>query len=124
MDSILVSIKKLLGIESEYTHFDQDIIMFINSALLSLNQLGIGPTEGFSITDNTQVWTDLLGTRKDVDAVKQYIYLKVRLVFDPPTNSFLVEAINRQITELEWRLNVQAETTLLVEVTPTGEGGV
>jgi hypothetical protein len=109
MESILTSIKKLLGIEEDYIQFDTDVIIGINSALMNLNQLGIGPTEGFVVVDKTQNWTDLIGTRTDSEAVKLYVYFKTRLAFDPPQNSFLVEAINKQITELEWRLNVQAE---------------
>lgn len=115
MGSILISIKKLLGIEQEYTHFDPDIMFGINSALMALNQLGIGPDIGFSITSENETWLDLLGDRKDMEAVKSYIYLKTRLMFDPPSNSFLVEAMDRQMKELEWRLNVQAEKTTTVE---------
>lgn len=107
--SILNSIKKLIGVGDGDLNFDTDLIMFINGVLMSLNQLGIGPPEGFSISDETQIWTDLIGTRKDLDGVRTYIYLKARLVFDPPQSSFLVEAIKQQITELEWRLNVQVE---------------
>lgn len=108
-NSILTSIKKLLGIDSTDTNFDTDIIIGINSALLSVQQLGIGPTTGFSISSTSEKWSDLLGTRTDLDAVKTYIYQKTRLAFDPPQNSFLVEAINKQLTELEFRLNIQAE---------------
>lgn len=109
MESILISIKKLLGPDTEYTHFDTDIIIHINSALMSVNQLGIGPEEGFSITGVNETWDQLLQGNKKVDAVKTYIYLKVRLVFDPPVNAFVVDAIERQILELEWRLNEQRE---------------
>ena len=109
MESILTSIKKLLGPEETDTQFDEDIIIHINSAIMRLNQLGIGPTGGYSITDKKNVWSELIGTRKDLDAVKTYIYLKVRLVFDPPQSGFLVDAIKSQITELESTLNIQAE---------------
>lgn len=109
MESILTSIKKLLGPEESYDHFDTDIIIHINSALMVLNQLGVGPAEGFSISDKEAVWTDFV-PEKNVEAVKTYVYLKVRLIFDPPQSSFLVAAIEKQITELEWRLNVKAET--------------
>lgn len=109
MESILTSIKKLLGPEESYDHFDTDIIIHINSALMVLNQLGVGPVEGFSISDKEAVWTDFV-PEKNVEAVKTYVYLKVRLIFDPPQSSFLVAAIEKQITELEWRLNVKAET--------------
>ena len=109
MDSILTSIKKLLGIDETYEHFDGDIIIFINSALMSLNQLGIGPSTGFTISGKEDLWSDFIGIRKDLESVKTYVYLKTRLTFDPPQNSFLVEAIKNQLTELEWRLNTQAE---------------
>jgi len=107
--SILTSIKKSVGITSTDTSFDDDIIMYINSALMSVNQLGIGPSTGFYITSDEEEWADLLGDRIDLEAVKIYISLKVRLAFDPPQNSFLVDAIKNQILELEFRLNVQAE---------------
>lgn len=110
MDSILESIKKLLGIDSEYTVFDTDIIIHINSAFMILNQLGVGPKEVFEITGKDETWDSFLGDRLiDLSAVKSYIYLKVRSMFDPPTNSFAVDAMDRQIKEYEWRLNVQAE---------------
>lgn len=109
MDSILASIKKLLGIEADYEQFDTDIIIYINSVLMALIQLGIGPSTGFSISDNSAIWSDLLGDRTDLEAVKTYVYLKVRLVFDPPQNSFLVDSIKNMITELEFRLNAQVE---------------
>lgn len=107
--SILTSIKKLLGPEEADTSFDTDIIIAINTAFFNLYQLGVGPTECFSITDKEAVWEDFLGTRKDLEAVKTYVYAKVRLAFDPPQSSYLVQAIKDQITEYEWRLNVQAE---------------
>lgn len=109
MVSILTSIKKLLGIEEDYTQFDADIIPHINTALMTLNQLGVGPENGFAIQDKTTVWTDFIGPRTDIEAIKTFVYFKTRLAFDPPQNSFLVEAIKQQITELEWRINIQAE---------------
>ena len=109
MESILTSIKKLLGPGEDDTQFDADIIIFINGAIMRLNQLGIGPPGGYSIKDKDDKWSDLLGTREDLDAVKTYIYLKVRLIFDPPQSGFLVDAIKSQITELESTLNIQAE---------------
>lgn len=107
--SILETIKKLLGIDPSYTQFDTDVIMGINSAFMSLNQLGVGPDTCFSISGSTETWCDFFGERIDLEGVKMYIYLKVRLSFDPPQNSFLVESINKEISELEWRLNVQAD---------------
>lgn len=107
--SILTSIKKLLGIEGEYTHFDSDIIMYINSAFMNLNQLGVGPVGGFKIEDAETVWDDFVSERLDLEGIKTFIYLKVRLIFDPPQMGYLVDAIKDQIKELEWRLNVQVE---------------
>lgn len=112
MESILTSIKKLLGIEESYTHFDPDIIMNINTVLMALTQMGVGPSTGFSISCHEQKWSDFLGTLTTVEAVKSYIYLKVRLLFDPPSSSYLVEAMERQIGEFEWRLNVQVDNSL------------
>lgn len=110
MNSILTSIKKLLGITEEYTHFDADLIMHINSVLMALRQMGIGPSNGFSITGPYETWEDFLGDELSMlESVKSYTYHKVRLMFDPPTSSALMEAINRQIGELEWRLNITSE---------------
>lgn len=109
MDSILISIKKMLGLEQDFTSFDTDIIININSALMVLNQLGVGPNTGFMITSSTETWDRFLFGRTDLESIKTFIYLKVRLVFDPPTNSFLVDAIKNQIEELSWRINVQSE---------------
>ena len=110
-DSILTSIKKLLGITEEYEHFDQDIIIHINSVFMILNQLGVGPSNGFSITDKTAVWSDFISDGANLESVKSYIYLKVRLLFDPPTTSAVMESMNRTISELEFRLNVSAESS-------------
>lgn len=109
MVSILLSIKKLLGLEPDYVYFDNDILMHINSALMSLHQIGVGPTEGYIVEDDTQTWSDFVGDRKDLGAIKTYVYLRARLVFDPPQTGFVVEALKEQVKELEWRLNVQAE---------------
>jgi len=110
MDSILTSIKKLLGMDASYTHFDDDIIMHINTSLMSVNLLGVGPEDGFAITDAVSKWEDLLGVSDiSVEAVKTYVYLQVRLAFDPPQTSFVIESINKQILALEWKINVQIE---------------
>ena len=111
MESILTSIKKLLGIQEDYEHFDADIIMHINSVFMILTQLGVGPSAGFTIEDKTSTWTDFVSDTTKVEAVKSYIYLKVRLLFDPPASSAVIESINRMISEYEWRLNIAAETT-------------
>lgn len=110
MESILTSIKKLLGITEEYDQFDPDIIMHINSVFMILTQLGVGPAEGFSIEDDTAVWTDFIQDVKKLESVKTYIYLKVKLLFDPPLSSAVIDSTNRLINELEWRLNVAAES--------------
>ena len=110
MNSILTSIKKMLGIEESYTHFDSDLIMHINSVFVILKQLGIGPENGFAIEDHSATWDDYLGSNKNLEFVKTYIYLKVRLLFDPPTSSAMIEAVNKNINDLEWRINIEAET--------------
>lgn len=110
MDSILTSIKKLLGIDESYEIFDPDIIMHINSVFMVLRQMGVGPPGGFSISDDSAVWTDYIPDIEKIEAVKTYIYMKVRLVFDPPTSSALLDALKQSIQEYEWRLNVEAET--------------
>ena len=112
MDSILTSIKKLLGITEEYEQFDDDIIIHINSVFMTLRQLGVGPDNGYSITGKGNTWTEYLPSDDpDFQAVKSYMYLKVRILFDPPTSSAVMEAFNRSIAEFEWRLNLAAETT-------------
>jgi hypothetical protein len=108
-DSILNSIKKLLGIAPDYTQFDSDVIMHINSVFMVLNQLGIGPEEGFRITNADDKWTDYITNDDNLDAIKTYIHLKVKIAFDPPLNSTVMEAHKQMISELEWRLNVQSE---------------
>lgn len=110
MESILTSIKKLLGIAEEYEHFDNDIIMHINSVFMILTQLGVGPSKGFVITDSSASWDDFLpeGGEK-LQAVKTYMYMKVRLMFDPPTSSAVMESMNRMVNEFEWRLNVAVD---------------
>lgn len=110
MDSILTSIKKLLGITEDYTHFDADIIMHINSAFMVLSQLGVGPSGGFTISDASAVWSDFLPSGHNLEAVKSYVFLKVRLLFDPPQSSAVMEAMKQSIAEFEWRLNVEAES--------------
>lgn len=111
MESILTSIKKLLGITKEYDHFDPDIIMHINSVFMILTQMGVGPSDGFTIEDETTTWFDFTADMTKIEAVKSYIYLKVKLLFDPPTSGIVTESMNRMISELEFRLNVNAEST-------------
>lgn len=114
MDSILTSIKKLLGPEEDDTSFDTDIIMHINTVFTFLNDLGVGPSSGFSISDKTTTWDDYFhyfpeGIKKS-EAVKTYMYLKVKLIFDPPPSQALIDAMTRNKDEIEWRLNVNAES--------------
>ena len=108
MESILDTVKKLLGIQPEYTNFDEDIIVHINTAFASLNQLGVGPVEGFLIYDNAAIWDDYI-TSCNLTMIKSYIYLKVRKLFDPPTSSVLMESMDRSIAELEWRLFLEGD---------------
>lgn len=110
MESILTSIKKLLGIAEEYEHFDADLIMHINGVFTILTQLGVGPSEGFFIRDESEQWTDFVTNPARIELVKSYMYLKVKLLFDPPTISSVLESTNRQINEFEWRLNVAVES--------------
>lgn len=110
MESILTSIKKLMGITEEYDHFDTDLIIHINSVFSVLTQLGVGPEKGFSISDDAAVWSDFISDEYRLELVKSYVYLKVKLLFDPPLTASVLESINRQIGEFEWRLNVAAET--------------
>lgn len=111
MDSILTSVKNALGITKEYTHFDQSIIMHINSVFMILNQLGVGPTEVFTIASDIETWDEFTSDDLNIESVKSYMYLKVGLLFDPPTSSSIMDAKNRMISELEWRLNVVADKT-------------
>lgn len=108
-ESILTSIKKLLGITEEYTHFDADLIIHINTVFMTLHQMGVGPTEGFKITDESDVWDDFVEEDDNMEAVKSYIYLKVKMIFDPPQGGAVAEAYKQSISELEWRLNFQHE---------------
>lgn len=110
MESILTSIKKLLGIPAEYTHFDADLIMHINSVFMILQQIGVGPKQGFFIEDDSTTWNEYISDSIQMQAVKSYIHLKVKLLFDPPASSAVMECTKQMISELEWRLNVAAES--------------
>lgn len=114
-DSILISTKKSLGITEDYTAFDADVLMHVNSAFSTLAQLGVGPATGFMIEDSTSLWTDFIGDDLNLNAVKTYVYLRVRLIFDPPTTSYHLTAVQEQIKELEWRLNTHREGESWVE---------
>lgn len=105
-ESILDTVKKVIGFDSDYTAFDIDIIMHINSVFATLHQLGVGPADGFSITDYNSKWQDFIGETPNIQSVKTYVCLKVRLIFDPPTTSFGITAFEKQAEEIEWRLRV------------------
>lgn len=109
MESILTSIKKMLGIAEDYTQFDQDLIIHINSELATLTQIGVGPSDGFSIKDKNDLWTDFVPDTPSVEQIKTYVYLKVKLIFDPPLSSSTVDSINKIANELEWRINVNVD---------------
>jgi hypothetical protein len=108
-NSILDSTKKVLGIGPTDPSFDDDVILFVNGVFFTLNQLGIGPDAGFMIVDNTATWDAFIGTDPRLNSVKTYVYLRVRMLFDPPSTSFVIDAMEKQIHELEWRLNTKRE---------------
>ena len=116
INSILTSIKKMLGITEEYDAFDDDIIMHINSVFLTLKQMGVGPSTGFRIDDAGETWENYIPTEDNPDniellsAVKTYIHLKVKMLFDPPASAAITSSYEKQIAELEWRLNLEAES--------------
>ena len=109
MESILTSIKKLLGIEESCEHFDVDLIMHINSVISILSQLGVCPSKSLRIEDKSTTWNELISDNTDLEYVKTYVYLKVRLLFDPPLSSSVMNSINQIISELEWRITSSAE---------------
>ena len=112
MDSILTSTKKLAGLTEEYDHFDPDIIMYINHTFMTLKQIGVGPKEGFIISDESEIWTDFIPDNTVIrEAVKSYMGEKVRLKFDPPLNSTHLDALRKSVDEAEWRLRLEAETS-------------
>jgi hypothetical protein len=123
-ESILKSTKKILNLADDYTPFDLDIITHINAAFSVLDQLGVGPEGGFSIVDDTTLWSEYTAPPNQLQLVKTYVYLKVRLVFDPPATSFLIESMNKQILEYEWRLNVLRERELYPESSYSGPSTV
>lgn len=109
-DSILTSVKKVLNIQASDTSFDTDVMLHINSVLATLHQLGIGPEAGLSITNATLTWDDLY-TDPRLNFVKSYVYLRVRMLFDPPASSYLIAAMEKQYQEFEWRISVKREET-------------
>lgn len=117
MDSILNTIKHLVGPGVSDSSFDVDLVIHINSAFSILHQLGVGPSAPFRIQDDTSVWSDFSEDPIIIDVVKTYIYEKVRLIFDPPSQSSVLEALKADIKELEWRVNTKTETESLLGVT-------
>lgn len=111
MDSILNTVKKMLGLQPDYNAFDVDVLVNINAALMSLMQIGVGPEEGFVVTGSDETWSDFLEASQltELGALQNYVYLKVRTLFDPPTNSSVLEAMNKVILEYEWRMNIQVD---------------
>lgn len=109
MESVLDSIKQVLGLEASYTPFDVDVIMHINAAFSILNQLGVGQEDTFSIADSDALWSQFLVPTDQLNLVKSYISLKVKFLFDPPTTSYLITAMKEQIEQFEWRLNMMRE---------------
>lgn len=108
-ESILVSIKDMLGPDSSYDVFDNDILIHINMALSVLTQLGVGPADGFIVTDEDATWDQFLGKQKDIDMAKSFVYMKVKMVFDPPSSSFVLTAMEKACDELAWRLSVATD---------------
>lgn len=117
-ESILTSTKKVLGIAEDYTVFDLDVITHINAAFSTLTQLGVGPNAGFMIENAEAVWADFIGEDLQYNSVKSYVFLRTRQLFDPPATSYLIASYEKQIEQLEWRLNVHREETAWVDPTP------
>jgi hypothetical protein len=118
-NSILDSVKKALGFESEYTAFDVDVIMYINATFGPLQQLGVGPDSGFTIADNTTLWIDYISRKDILGMVQVFMYMRVRMMFDPPATSYAINAIESQISQLEWRITVMAETDPVINESPS-----
>lgn len=106
--SILNQVKKVIGFDEDYVAFDADLIIFINSAISTLTQLGVGPTEGFQIEGSNEQWSEFVGEDVMYNMVRTYIYLRVRLLFDPPQTSYAIESLKKQVDEIEWRLEIYA----------------
>jgi hypothetical protein len=117
-ESILDSVKETLGVPVDSTSFDQELILYINAALSDLNQLGVGPKDGFAITDKTAIWGDFLTNTLKMNDARTYAALRVKLLFDPPSTSFVIAAIQEQLKESAWRLNAKREETDWVNPDP------
>lgn len=110
-NSILESTKKILGLDADYKEFDHDVIIHINSVFSTLQQLGVGPKQGYMILDEANEWSEFIQDDVRLNAVKTYLYLRVRMLFDPPQTGYLVTSLEKQVEELEWRLHIVPETT-------------
>lgn len=108
-ENILNSIKKLLGIPEDYTAFDQDVMIHINSVFMILSEFGVGPSNGYSLKDGTEKWGDFISDDKNLEGIKTYVYMKVKTIFDPPLNSAVLASMKELISEFEWRINNEAE---------------
>ena len=108
-ENILDSIKKLLGIPEDYTAFDQDIMIHVNSVFMILYELGVGPSNGYSLKDGTEKWGDFISDDENLEGIKTYVYMKVKTIFDPPLNSAVLASMKELISEFEWRINNEAE---------------
>lgn len=111
IDSILLSVKKLIGLTSDYTQFDADLIIHINSTFAVLNQLGVGPEDPFTITGNSETWDEFV-SQQNTENVRSYMFMKVKMLFDPPSTATMHEAYSKSIEEMEWRLTVAADPVL------------
>ena len=121
-DSIFSSVKKVVGLLGDDGSFDEDILLHINSVVSTLRQLGLSIPADFYVRDDVQTWQNLLGEFRDLDLVKSYMVMKVRLMFDPPSSSFGLASMKEMITELEWRINVLTDQPYSVPVLPSPEG--
>jgi len=117
-ESILTSTKKILGMAPEFKAYDLDVITHINSVLSTLEQIGVGPAGGFFIEDETAKWGDLLGSDPRLNMVKSYVFLRVRLLFDPPGTSFAIASLEKQAEQMEWRLQVASDPIIVQVATP------
>ena len=121
-DSIFSSVKKVVGLLGDDGSFDEDILLHINSVVSTLRQLGLSIPADFYVRDDVQTWQDLLGEFRDLDLVKSYMTMKVRLMFDPPSSSFGLKSMEEMAKEYEWRINVLTDQPYSVPVLPSPEG--
>ena len=122
-DSIFNSVKKVVGLLGDDGSFDEDVLLYINSVVSTLRQLGLSIPSDYYVLDDVQTWRDLLGEYRDLDLVKSYMTMKVRLMFDPPSSSFGLASMTEMVKELEWRINILTDQPYLVPVLPSPEGG-